>query len=291
MLNDLDAYRFHMRTLGLSENTMRHYCTSGRQWLAWCELQEVDPGTATRAHMMAFLNEDGAGKMSGTNRLRALGLRAYCDYLIAQGVRDDNPAKGIKPIKQNSRPTEPLRAEELGALLNACETPTDRAMLLLLLGGGLRRSEVLNIRQDDVDLDHGTIQINGKGAKYRLIAPGRTAMDAVRTLVSCACHRPTNTAPNPRLFTNGHPDSLRRRLNQLAAKAGISSRIHPHRFRHTFAVSFCDLGGGIDQLQMILGHSSLQMSMYYSRSGRQQRAIAAQALHNPADVIASRQQD
>lgn len=111
-------------------------------------------------------------------------------------------------------------------------------------------------------------------------------MQAVAAVLSCACR---TEAPTNRLFRNAHPDSVRRHLRQLAQKAGINKRVNPHTFRHSFAVRFCDLGGGIDQLQMILGHSSLQMSMYYSRSGRQQRALASQVLHNPADAMAEGQ--
>jgi site-specific recombinase XerD len=281
--NDAAAYRFHMQANGLAAPTIKNYLVAHKQWRHWCEANAIDPAMATKSLMMAFLADGAARNMSGTVRLLTLGLRAYGDFLVTQGLRTDNPARSIKPVKQNSRPTEPLTDDDLRALLLACDTAEDRAMLLLLVGGGLRRSEVLNIKAADINPDAGTITINGKGSKYRLIAPGRTAMEAVAAVLSCACRA---QAPTDRLFRNSHPDSVRRHLMYLARKAGLNKRVNPHTFRHSFAVRFCDLGGGIDQLQMILGHSSLQMSMYYSRSGRQQRALASQVLHNPADALA-----
>jgi integrase len=87
------------------------------------------------------------------------------------------------------------------------------------------------------------------------------------------------------LCPQSHDGVVWRRVRYAARKAGIRGAVFPHRFSHTFAVAFCDAGGGIDLLQTILRHSSLEMSIFYSRANREKRALESQARLNPADLI------
>src|SRR6185295_10827575 len=102
--DDTATYRFHMQANGLAAPTIKNYLVAHKQWRRWCEANSIDPATATKSLMMAFLADGAARNMSGTVRLLTLGLRAYGDFLVSQGVRTDNPARTIKPVKQNSRP-------------------------------------------------------------------------------------------------------------------------------------------------------------------------------------------
>jgi site-specific recombinase XerD len=224
---------------------------------------------------MRYLGEMAADHARSTIRLYTICLRVWYDFLVKAKYVTTNPAREIAITRQITPPTEMISDAELVAVINACETAVDRAMVLLLLGGGLRRSELFGIKADHCNFEAGTITIFGKGSKYRQIAPGKSAMEALRM----ALWR------RDRLFVQESHDYIWRRVKALWRKAGNRGRIYPHRFRHAFAVKFSENGGGVDLLMTILGHSSLQQSMYYSRAGIAQRALRAQVEHNPADRL------
>lgn len=271
----MEGFVFYLKTQGRAPATIRNYTTQLRSWFSWCSEMGIKPETAKVDQMMGWLGFMSTTHLPSTVRLMTITLRVYYDYLKAAKVIRGNPAREIGVKKQITRPVPMLQVAEVKQLVGACENYEDRAMILLMIGGGLRRSEVLNITRDDVDLKRGVIRIFGKGSKWREVSPGGAAMEAVRLALGY----------EERVFKNTNGDSLRRRLAYLTDKSGIDKRVHPHMLRYYFATMFCEQGGGIDQLQTILGHSSIEMSMYYSRAGREKRALAAQQRFNPADAL------
>lgn len=273
----MEGFVFYLQTQGRAKATIKNYTSQVKLWLAWCAEADIDPFKATPIQMMNWLGFRTTTCLPSTVRLATLSLRVYYDYLKQAKVTKGNAARQIAVRKQITRPVDQLEPHEVKRIIGACETLEDRAMILLMVGGGLRRSEVIGVTREDINFEHGTIRIYGKGSKWREIAPGKTAMDAVKLALGWRTV----------LFTNTHPDSLRRRLSYLAAQAGITKPVHPHMLRYYFAVNFCEAGGGIDHLQNILGHSSIEMSMHYSKAGREKRALKAQVQFNPADLLVS----
>ena len=90
----------------------------------------------------------------------------FFNYLVDAGLLPNNPAERLKPRRPQSRPVQPFTQQELMGMLTACKTPQDRAIFLLLLGGGLRRDEVFQITRAHVNFEDGTITVLGKGARY-----------------------------------------------------------------------------------------------------------------------------
>ena len=273
----MEAFVFYLKTQGRAQATIKNYKTYAGAWLRWCDECEIDPLKATTEDVMVWLGWMTDNRLPSTVRLATLSLRVFYDYLKAGKFVKVNPARKVAVRKQVTRPVPQLEPHEVKRLIGACETLEDKAMLFLMVGGGLRRSEVLNITREDIDFASGTIRIYGKGRKWREVAPGTSCMSAVKAAL----------AWRDRLFTNTHPDSVRRRMIHLAEKAGIDKPVHPHMLRYYFAVHFCENGGGIDHLQSILGHSSLEMSMFYAKHGREKRALQAQVRFNPADALTS----
>ncbi len=272
----MEGFVFDLQAHGLAKATIKNYKQAVSKWSCYCEETGITPASATTRDITVWLGLLAVDHAPSTVRLYTLGLRVYYDYLKAAGVKKGaNPARGIAIRKQVAKPVGILEPHEIKMMLGACESLQYRSMLLLLVGGGLRRSEVLGITRDDINFDRGTIRIWGKGGKWRLIAPGKMAMEATKLALGW----------RERLFDNTNPDSVRRRLIYLTERAGITRHVHPHMLRYYFAVNFCENGGGIDLLQTILGHTSLEMSMHYSRQGRERRAMAAQLEFNPADQL------
>lgn len=272
----VDAFRFHLQAQGLAEATIRNYVACARAWYRYCDAEGIDPFKATRADMTAWLGALAATNRPSTVRLRLIGLRVYYDYLKQAKFVRTNVARGIKTTRQVSRPVDPFTDSELERMFAACKDYRDRALLLLLLGGGLRRGEVWQVSRQNVDFETGTIIVLGKGAKYRRVRPGRVAMEALRIAL----------AFEDRLFEGWTDDDIVwRKVRDIARRAGLSTRAFPHKFRHTFSTRFLDAGGQVNELQRILGHEHISMSLFYARAGEERRAIEAQARFNPADQL------
>lgn len=275
VVGGMDAFRYHLLAGNKSQATIKNYLQYARLWTAWCLDHEVDPYDADRNIIMAYLGQRSIDTAPSTIRLIVLSLRVFYDFLMGSGVCTANPAREIKIGKQQSRPVEPFTQDELQRMFRACKGARERAAFLLLLGGGLRRSELHGIKKVDCNFSQGTIRIWGKGAKYRLIRPGEMAMKELEIALWC----------EESLADRTEDDWVWRRVKAWAKKAGIPERSFTHRFRYTFATQFLEQGGSIEHLQTLLGHSSINQSLAYSKAGRAERALEAQMKFNPADRL------
>lgn len=275
VVNPVDGFRFALLAAGKSQATIKNYIQCAQAWAKWCHDHELSPPTAGRNELTYWLGERSQNCAPSTVRLFVLSLRVYYDYLLESGLAAHNPARDIKVNKQVARPVEPFSQDQLIAMWNACKGAKERACFLLLLGGGLRRSELSGIKKSDVNFEAGTVRIWGKGRKYRLIRPGASAMKELEIALYC----------EDELVEQQDEEWIWRQVKRWAKKACIQERSFTHRFRYTFAVQFLEGGGSIEHLQTILGHTNISQSLAYSKAGREERALAAQAKFNPADRL------
>lgn len=197
----------------------------------------------------------------------------------------------------------PFTEEEVRALVRAAEwsapwtgragkparskRPTarrDRAILLTLLDTGLRASELCALEQRDYDAAQGRLHVrHGKGDKERHVYLGDAARKALwqHTAASLGERRPTDPIFQTRSGRSLDRNNLRHLLAGIGRNAGIVG-VHPHRFRHTFAIWFLRNGGGVLELQRMLGHESLETVLEYVRLA-QSDLHAAQRRASPAD--------
>ncbi len=239
-----------------------------------------------------------------------IGLSALWTWALKEGLTDRHVVRAITPPKPEQPAIEPFSQADVKAMLDICDRsapytrpgkrecthgrPTaarDRAIIFLLLDTGVRASEIcadparnipgLLIR--DLDLRNQTIRVLGKGSKERIIPISpRTSKVIWRYLLS----RP-GAAPDEPLFINakGNPltaSGLLQLIRRLGQRAGIN-HAHPHRFRHTFAINFLRNGGNAFVLQMILGHSTMEMVKRYLALAQ----ADAQATHRRASPVAN----
>jgi len=204
----------------------------------------------------------------------------------------DNPLKNIPRLRvPEDVPVEPFKKEEIELLIKACDfcgeavtgrrrkfvmqrftSKRDKAILLTLLDTGLRASELCALRVEDVDMKSGRVSVHpgeagkAKGGKGRVVYIGKSAR---RFLWRYLADREDGNDPDVPLFVGKfnrsfNRDALRQLINSLGAKVGIK-KCHPHRFRHTFAITYLRAGGDIFSLQKLLGHASLEMVQHYAK--------------------------
>lgn len=228
---------------------------------------------------LAYLAED---REASTVRTRFKGLHRFCGWLVAEGELDVSPMAGLSPPEPSAKPVPVLDDEELTALLKACggrdfSDRRDEAMLRVLLDAGIRVSELCGLKVTDVDLDREMAMVKGKGDKLRPVYFGtRTVRALDRYLRERRKHRWCHLEA---LFLTQRgalsTDGARDRVKIRAEQAGLKDRMHPHRFRHTFAHDYLMAGGQERDLKRLAGWSSDIMLERYGASAADMRAREA----------------
>lgn len=197
----------------------------------------------------------------------------------------------ILPPKPNISEIDPLTQQEVKALLKVAEKKSNgdnhpfalrnKAIILVLLDTGLRASELCMLSICDVEMKTGKVKIeSGKGNKMRFVYLGVASRKAIWRYLASRDEDPA--AP---LFIGENKKeiertNLRKILSRIGEKAGIKD-VYPHRFRHTFSIEYLRNGGDIFTLQVLLGHSSLEMVRHYSKIA----SIDTQRVHARAGPV------
>ena len=271
-----DAYRQHLQTLGRSPHTVETTLSALGNFARFCRENRRCPCPELAAPWLASLYGLYA---RWTVRGYYFALRSFLRW---QG--GDNPLAEIPVPHERDVPIRPYSHLELRRLLRAAEGRREQTLLLLLLATGMRANELVCLQVGDVDWEAGTLLIrNGKGGKNRRVAPGERALGALRAYLSAERIRRGWLFPG---LNDGHlrADSLYHLVERLGARAGIPGA-NVHRFRHAFSHEFLAAGGDVGDLQQLLGHSTIAMSLRYGRYFAADRALEASRKYNPADRL------
>ncbi len=303
---------------GLSGTTLVSYEAHLKLWIEYGGDAEVDQVTAQ--DLSAFLawlrTEYKPRRLAGDND-QPLSDKSIRNYWItlssfftwaSKEFNLPSPMKTVPAPRFEKAPFESFSKEDVEALLKACKfcreantadrrrftmyrytARRDQAIIMTLLDTGLRASELCALKIGDIDLKTGRVQVKHGlkgGAKFkkgRIVFLGKAARRVVWRYLAEREDGEDEEAP---LFLGKferpmNPNALRQLISRLGEKAGVK-RCHPHRFRHTFAITYLRAGGDLFTLQSMLGHSSLDMVKHYAQIAE----IDAQQAHrraSPAD--------
>jgi len=218
------------------------------------------------------------GLSPATARRRISALRQFFLFLLQENIRADDPTSRLDAPKRARSLPKTLSVEEIERLIEAAESPRDKALIELLYGAGLRVSELVSLplrAAPRPGQDHMIIE--GKGGKERLVALGRPALAALDAhLAARVGALPKNEAQREKsqrwLFpsTSAADGKLTRRrvaqiLEAAAVKAGISpARVSPHVLRHAFATHLVEGGADLRTVQTLLGHADIATTQIYT---------------------------
>jgi len=186
----------------------------------------------------------------------------------AQEIGIQNISLSIATPIAISKTIIPFSQQDIQSLIKAAKSKRNRALVMFLLDTGVRVSELCRMTVLDVDLSTGMVKITpfqtGKKSRPRVVYLGTNAR---RYLWQYLASRPDTEQKNAPLFAThtGKPldrFAVKNILARLAEKAKVNN-VHPHRFRHTFAIQYLRNGGDVFTLQRLLGHNSLQMVKHY----------------------------
>ncbi len=276
---------------GLSANTLGAYRADLMALKRWLAQQDKSLIYATRADLLEFIawrTTEGAKPRSTARQLSS--FRRFYRFLLREGVLGEDPTLRIEMPKIGRSLPVVLSEGEVEDLLNAPEVSDplghrDRAMLEVLYATGLRVSELINLKQSQINLNQGVLRIQGKGDRERLIPLGDEAQRWVREFqagprVEILLERQTEY-----LFPTRRGDRMTRQafwhiIKRYAKKAEIGSKLSPHTLRHAFATHLLNNGADLRVVQMLLGHSDLSTTQIYTHVARE-RMKELHAQHHP----------
>ena len=294
----IQHFELHNRTEGKSASTVEWYNQTLGLFLDWLEGE----GMSTQ---LQYLGEDEVREFilylqgrkglwgavsSYTLNNRVRGLRAFFNWLYRRGYTEEHRLQLLKPPKVIEKVIEPLTQEEIGRIFDSMNPNTvlgarNMAIYSLMLDTGLRLSEVVTLKDEDVHLQDRYIKVLGKGNKERIVAFGTTCQ---RWLVHYSYHyRIEPTRPNVDSFflsIDGFalsPSALRS-LTERLSKTSRVPRLHPHLLRHTYATQFLLNGGDVFLLKQNLGHRTLVMVENYVHMASRMAAIRSEGF-SPLD--------
>jgi integrase/recombinase XerD len=271
------ALLLHLRALrlerGLGERTVESYRCDLIQFAAFLKERATALEDASPEDVRSFLA--GGEWRSSTRARKTAALRSFFRGRILAGLSSSDPTRTLASPRLESGLPRTLTVEEVARLLAGPKPDPrglrDRALLETLYGAGLRASEALNLRLQDIDLDVGFVRTVGKGDKERVVPLGRKAIEALRTYNERG--RPflggAGTLKAPELFLNNRGRRLSRQglhliLKRYAHEAGLPDDVSAHTLRHSFATHLLEGGADLRAVQEMLGHADLSTTQIYT---------------------------
>jgi integrase/recombinase XerD len=278
---------------GLARNTIESYRRDLAQFARWLEeTQQRDLLSATPVELqrhLAWQVGTRRAKPRTTGRLVS-SLKRFFQFAVREGLRPDDPAVDLDSPKLPRSLPKSLSEAEVEALLHAPDTGTslglrDRAMLETLYASGLRVSELVGLKTQQVSLDMGVVRVLGKGSKERLTPLGQEALEWIQRYQREARAALLAGKRTDALFVTARGGPLTRQgfwklVRRYALAADIRRAISPHTLRHAFATHLINNGADLRVVQLLLGHSDISTTQIYTHVARE-RLKQVHRKHHP----------
>ena len=218
---------------------------------------------------MYLSNEMEQGKTKVTCCRRISGLRHFYTFLVKKNFVKENPFLFVGSPKKEICYPEALYLEQIEELFAKNKERTDdlrlrdQAIIELLYASGVRVSELVNIKVNNIDIKNRTIHVFGKGRKERIVMFTKSCQNTLLDYLDNHEHT------SPYLFTNAKGEQLTTRgveyiINEIQKKCNVQLGLHPHLFRHSFATHLLEGGADLRVIQELLGHESINTTQVYT---------------------------
>jgi integrase/recombinase XerD len=265
---------------GLAVKTLEAYGRDLSQFAEYLADRDIaDPNAIDEACLIGFLQRLTKDKLASASIARKMtAVRCFVKYLISQGEVRKSPLEAIPASRPPKRLPKTLGINDIARLLAAPDTSDDlglrdRAMLETLYATGVRVSELISLKTDDVNLKMGFVRCIGKGGKERVVPIGEIAARFIQAYIDRARGRLAKGERSQFLFLSnqGRPMSRVRFwtiVKKHARAAGIRKPITPHTLRHSFATHLLERGADLRSIQEMLGHASIATTEVYTHVTR-----------------------
>lgn len=277
-----DFLTFLSAEKGCSENTISAYRIDLVQFREYLQrrhgaLYEGFWGRVDKEDILSYIMylKGDREYAAATTARKVAAIRSFFHFLVAEGVIRDDPTATLDSVRVKKHLPKPLSVEEVDRLLAEpakLSTPKgirDRAILELLYATGMRVSELISLRVDDVNLASASVRCWGKGAKERVIPIHAQAVASVRDYLERERAQSVRDADEKTLFLNMRGQPLTRQglwliFKEYVEKAGLPPDTTPHTLRHSFATHMLDRNADLINVQKLLGHTSISTTQIYT---------------------------
>jgi integrase/recombinase XerD len=276
-LNGFKSYLMLERAL--SENSVEAYIRDVNKLVEFLAIKEYEfsPTEITLNHLEEFIrwiNELGLGARSQARIIS--GLKAFYKYLLVEDLMDAVPTELLEGPRLERKIPDVLNYEDIQKMLDSIDLSEahgvrNRAMLETLYASGLRVSELINLKLTNVYFDIGLIRVIGKGNKERIVPIGEDAIKHIQLYIEGVRRSQMNIHPEDEniVFLNRRGKKLSRVMvfmivKEAAHNAGITKKVSPHTFRHSFATHLIEGGADLRAVQDMLGHESIITTEIYT---------------------------
>ena len=272
-----DYLRFGQIERGQSDNTIAAYRQDLYEFLKFLEEENFNSWPTEAIDIDAFLaRQKDLNKASSSISRLISSLRKFYQWLARQNIQKLNPMIEIDAPKKEQRLPIALTEKEMNDLLLQPDTNKkleirNRAMLETMYATGMRVSEVINLKLEDVHEELNLVKVFGKGSKERLIPISEVALDWIKKYqeevrMPLLMKKGRNTEI---VFLNNRGSALTRQavwqmIKRYCQQAGITKDVTPHTLRHTFATHLLENGADLRVVQEILGHSDISTTQIYT---------------------------
>ncbi|MEO8036998.1 MAG: site-specific tyrosine recombinase XerD [Acidobacteriota bacterium] len=263
---------------GLAKNSLSAYRIDLRHFGHHLGERSIGIEAVERIDIVRYFQALRSAGISSRSVARALAaIRGMFRFLVAERHLKRDPTENLENPKLWATLPKSMQAFEVETLLRAPDAATpeglrDRAMLELLYATGLRVSELIHVKIEDLVMDAGFLRTIGKGSKERIVPFGDSARDAIVAYMEKGRGELAKDA-DPYLFLSrrGRPmtrQSFWMKIVRYARQAGITAHISPHVLRHSFATHLLENGADLRSVQMMLGHSDISTTQIYTHVSR-----------------------
>ena len=278
------CYTFNMKELGdylnylkynknYSAKTIKNYQIDIEDYLKYLKTECLDYKKIEYEDLLGLFNHYESLKLSSSSIRRHISsLRGFYKFLNSRGIVLNNPFNYVESPKKETRLPRYLSYDELMEIFHNIEIKNnydlrDRLILELMFATGVRVSELVNIKLDDIDLSNQSIRILGKGSKERFVYYNMVCDNILKRYLEIYNNLNKKNLNYLILNTKGDkitPEGISYILNKVIKKISFNKHITPHMLRHSFATNLLNNGCDLLTVQELLGHSSISTTGIYT---------------------------
>jgi integrase/recombinase XerD len=261
-----------------SENTLDAYVRDIKKLKEYAEedLDNTGPDVISYDNLQEYIFKLSKLKFSERSQARWISsIKAFFRFLLEDEIREDNPSSLLEGPKLGLYLPDTLSLSDINKIIDAIDVSTDlgqrnHSIIEVLYGCGLRVSELIDVKISNINFKENYIKVIGKGNKIRFVPLAHYTAELLQMYIHEVRSKiKINKKHEDTLFLNSRGTSMSRVIvfliiKELTDKAGVSKKISPHTFRHSFATHLMQNGADLRFIQEMLGHSSITTTQVYT---------------------------
>ncbi|MGD9653419.1 MAG: site-specific tyrosine recombinase XerD [Candidatus Dadabacteria bacterium] len=261
---------------GLSENTLESYGRDLKKFLLFIKSRGTTSAREIKyGDILDFMARSREEGLNATTIVRSMvSVKQFFKYLLSEKVLSEDPTAHIKTPKMKKAIPGVISLDDVESILGAPDESTheglrDAAMLEILYATGIRVSELIGLKLNDVNFELGFVVVYGKGSKERVVPIGDKAREKLLSYLRDSRPALLKGREAKALFVTRRGGGMTRQgfwkiIKAQALKAGVTKKISPHTLRHSFATHLLERGADLRTIQVMLGHSDISTTQIYT---------------------------